>query len=667
MRQFMADIDYAMRLAIHGESALKRYTLPSVRVIRTASELRQLVGSISKAKYCAADIETGGYDGFDHLRDRILSVAYCWEPNRVFIVPEHLVPLTRYIYTEAPNTRFIWHNGKFDQKFHVAQGIRARVDEDTMLLSYAIDETKGIHDLEQLTSDILGAPDWKFMIKPYLKGKDKTYADIPPAVLYDYQARDTSSTLQIFPFLRNLVNLDSKLETLYTRTLLPMSDYLRRIEMVGIEPDLPQVEKNRVKKTKEADDLERRFNEQAIAAGYGVLNPRSPQQVSHFLYDVLKLRDPRRPNRRPVSTDEETLLTLQKHPAVEILLQYRGVHKGLSTYVNSVQEHIGADGRVHTTYLIHGTTTGRLASRDPNLLNIPRDPELRGQFKAKQVILELPNKGGTVCIRYMFMEIDVNQAELRVLGELAKDPILFQIYTDPHSPSIHEVTRGEMYGDPNSYTSADWEHHYAKFSVDSHPRVLEEQKMQAKNVNFGIVYGRTAPTFAEEFGVSPKEAQQWLDAWFNKYSGARTFLNRCRQAPLKGENLCTPFGRKRRFQVVNQEKLKDIQNQASNFPMQSIASDCVTHTGMRVQERAALEFDANIVNTVYDSILFELPNSIPQALKLGAYVLKTLRAVPREWGLTTIPFSGDIKLGSDWGHLEKVPLPRHLKKDIDNA
>lgn len=649
MRQFLADVDYACRLTKEPDG-LKRYVVPKVHVAKTLDNIIWLTDQIAKQEYVAADTETGGYQGFDFLRDRILCVGFCWDPNHTYVVPEPLIHLSRRIFRNTPNTRYIWHNGKFDQKFFWAKGIpECRVDEDTMLLSYALDETKGIHDLEQVSGDLLGAPDWKFMIKPHL-GKGKTFADVPRDILYDYMSRDISSTLQIFYPLRNQVKRDPGLETLYTRTLIPMSKYMARIEFKGMMPDLNRVSENEVQKTAEATELEVKFNTIAQESGFGFLNIRSPQQVGAFLYDHLALRDPRRKHRRPLSTDEATLLTLPQSPVVQHLLKYREVHKGLSTYVTSVGNHVGKDNRIHTSYLIHGTTTGRPASREPNLLNIPRDPLLRGQFVASP--------------GYFYMEVDVNQAELRVLAELSRDPELTHIYTTPNAPSIHLVTQIEMFGDPKQYTPQQIEHFMDKFSTHGDlKRTLDEQNMRAKTVNFGIVYGRGADSIAEEFKIPRQEATEWIAKWFAKYAGAHEFIQRCRKAPLLGQNLVTPFGRKRRFQIVNRERLNDIQNQAANFPEQSIACDCVTHTGIEVQEMAYYEYNAQIVNTVYDSLLFEMPADTPKALELGAKVLRVLSDVPKRWGLTRIPFRGDIKIGTRWGSLEKVPLPDVLKAE----
>jgi DNA polymerase-1 len=263
----------------------------------------------------------------------------------------------------------------------------------------------------------------------------------------------------------------------------------------------------------------------------------------------------------------------------------------------------------------------------------------------------------------MLLEIDINQAELRVLGDLSKDQTLYQIYTIPNHPSIHDVTRIDMFGDPKQYSQSDWSKWMERFSISDYTdqkRCIHEQKMRAKAINFGIVYGRGASSVAEDFEVPVPEAQEWITKWFRKYEGAGKFINRCRSAPLKGENLVTPFGFKRRFQLVAPEKLNDMQNQAANFPEQSIAWHLTLHTGLLIQDIARYDYDAYIVNTVYDSILFELPDN-GAALELGARALNILSEVPRRIGLTHIPFRGDIKIGRSWGHLEEVELPASVQ------
>src|SRR5690606_30203538 len=160
-------------------------------------------------------------------------------------------------------------------------------------------------------------------------------------------------------------------------------------------------------------------------------------------------------------TGEKVLNALPPHPAIDLLKKYRKIQKGLSTYVKPVSDHIQDDGRVHQSYLIHGTATGRLACRDPNLQNIPREPKLRGQF--------IPKPG------YCYVEVDLNQAELRSLAALSGDDELCRIYVDPDSKGLHEEVRADLYGMKDDWSEQQIEQFKRKWYADSVERIVEEQ------------------------------------------------------------------------------------------------------------------------------------------------------------------------------------------------
>lgn len=650
LRQFLADVDYACDL-VRGED-YRRYVVPKFQVIQSLTELHNLAHyfqSLPEGTPIAADSETGGYSGFDHLRDRILCTGYCVDPSLVYVIPERLVPESRCLYDNR--CRFVWHNGKFDIRFHLAKGVPARVDEDTMLLSYTLDEIGGVHDLEQVASDLIGVPDWKYMIQPWLelaknkhpKGYKVTYADIPDETLYDYMCRDISSTLQIFPILRRQVEANPHLERLYTQTLIPMSAYLVEVELNGLKLDLQQVQKNQERLGGLCQSFEGELNRIASVHGLSGINPRSPVQLLPFLRDTLKLRMPN--GGPPRSTDNDTLEKLPQVQFVQVLKKYRKVQKAKSTYVDPAPSWINISGRVHTTYKIHGTRTGRLASADPNLLNIPRDPELRGQFEAED---------GNI-----FLEVDENQAELRVLAWLSSDPELMKVYTIPGTLGIHDTVTIELFGHIKEYTPEHFKAMLEKFNVahlppeDWNKELYHEMKMKAKNVNFGIPYGITNVGLADQIEDTPQVAQQYLNKWYKKFPKAWNYILRCRQSVILGERLITPFGRIKRFGAVSREMVNELQNQAANFPMQSIASDIMIHTGLEMRDRIKdPKYGAvKIVNTVYDSILYELPNQKELIDDLARQTIAVVAEKAHLWGMRSVPMKAEAKIGTRWGNL----------------
>jgi len=559
-RQFKADLTYAFDLA--AGAPRKKPIIPKFIVCDTVPKVREATGVLSGAEYLAADTETGG---FDRINDEVLCLGISEDPSEVFIFPEVSLPFLRPLF-HAQTPKWIWHNGKFDMHFIRRYGLDAKVDEDTMLLSYALDESGGVHDLEQVAGELLGAPNYKHMVKPYAPKKTDSYRNVPPPILHKYLSLDTSNTLQIFNILRPLVARDPHLEKLYTKVLIPASELLYHVEKKGIQVDPEQVLKNEKRLTGEIEETITKLHQ---VIGYEI-NPNSPKQVAKLLFDELGLR---KLNKR--STAKEVLDRLPKRPEITGIRDFRKATKARSTYSKPYLPENGLitpGGRLYThTYNIHGTRTGRLSSKEPNVQNIPRDPELRGIFIAAP--------------GHVLIEFDYDQAELRSLAALSGDTRMVELYNDPTHMSIHDETGNWLFGE--------------NFS--------SEQRMRSKAVNFGIVYGREAQSLADEFGVSLQVAQSWIDGWFERFPGAHAYIKRCRRAPLNGETMYTSFGRKKRHWLVTKKMLKAMQNEASNFPHQSIASDLTLDSAIRVRERIAA-LGAYIVNLIHDSILVECPD-----------------------------------------------------------
>jgi len=653
-RQFKADVAYAVSLACGKEPY--RFVPPTWSYVDTPETLDAFLNAVREHKgIIAGDLETMG---FSHRQDKILMGGFTLDGKHVYIIPGYkreYTPDRITIDKIAPmwesslrtvnggNVDFCWHNGKFDVKFLRHQhGYNAYVDEDTMLMSYALDETRGIHDLETVSSDWLGSPNWKGILDAHKK-KNQSYDVIPEPILVKYMAYDIANTFNLHTTLRPLVAMDAKSELLYTKTLIPGSEYLSRIEMCGMYVDMQRVEENRAAYTDEVKKYNDEINAISIASGYGPINPNSPLQLVDFLFNTLKLPTKER------STNEKVLEKLPDHPAVVALRKYRKLNKGLTTYVTPITEHLQDDGRVHQSYLIHGTATGRLACRDPNLQNIPREPKLRGQFIPK------PD--------YVYVECDLNQAELRSLAALSGDTELCRIYTDPNSKGLHEEVRSTIFGNPSDWSDEQLKRFYDRWYTTELERVLEEQKMRAKNTNFGIVYGITPAGLSEQIEDTVMEATRMLATWAKKFPQAWNFIQLCRNAPLHGKDLVTVFGHKKRFGVITPENIVSIQNEAANFPHQSTASTITMQAGIRLQELLKDQFNTDIVNTVHDCLLLEVPKHRETIDKVIDVTLHEMEQVPVDWGITTIPFKAEAKIGIRWGQL-KSPMKFYSEYDL---
>lgn len=637
-RQFKADVDYAIRLLLGGVP--KGVPNTTYTLIDSQAALDGFISDylMSPSPYIAADYET---TGFSHLNNRLICAGYSLNGRHSYIVPildnpETLAFLN--VIHSLPGARFIWHNGKFDIKFAHAAGIpEAFVHEDTMLMSYALDETRGIHDLETVGSDWLGSPNWKNELKKFIPKKGN-YSHAPRPKLYLYLSKDLYNTWAVFFIFRDILAADPVSSKLYNETLIPASKMLARVEERGIYVDRVRVKENDKAFTKEEKHWSDELNRIAIASGWHEINPNSPPQLCEFLFDHLKLKS------RERATHEKILRDLPDHPAVMVLRKHRKVQKSLSTYVTSIYDNIDIDGRVHSTFLLHGTATGRLSSRNPNVENIPRDYQIRGQYIAA------PGR--------ILIEPDLNQAELRSLAVFSGDPELIRIYTT-QGMSLHEEVRHAIFGAPKDWSGKQITDFMFRFNLkerigpNGDDLIIEEQKMRAKTVNFGIVYGREAPSIAEEYHISVPEAQGWITTWFKRFKGAAIFINNCRMAPVRMQNLKTVFGHRKRFGVVTLETLKTIQNQAANFPHQSFASTVCLHAAMRTQDFLAEEHDAHFINLIHDSLLIDCPDNDDAIRIVTNYVMAEMEQVPRDYGIRKVPFIADAKIGYRWGSAMK--------------
>jgi DNA polymerase-1 len=661
-RQFRGDIRYALELYNGGSP--KRQVDVDYLVIETPEMLAKLVRRFKELPQdtaVAADIETGsppsdpeGPGGFNHIDDAVISLGLAFREDAVYIIPEEPIghSLTRRLF-QLPNVRWVWHNGKFDVKFLRRAGIEeARVDEDTMLQSYTLDERGGVHSLDIVGHDWLDIPNWEEELKKYKK-KKQSYRVIPKPVLYKYQALDVSATLRLYNVMKPMIDQDKHNANLYYNQLIPASEYLSRVEDRGLLVDFDKVNENMERLDKQAAELCEPIYEAALQfpdSGYDLKLPNSPTQLAKLLYDDLKFRTKTR------STSKEALEELPAgHPVIKALKAYRKVAKLNSTYVKPLKESVASDLAIHTVFKLHGTATGRLACGDPiNLQNIPRDGDIRGQFVARP--------------GYIFIEPDLSQAELRSLAAFSGDPLLCKIYNDPDAPGVHDTVRAQMYGNPADWSSLDIERYRQKWFItetDTDKQIkaiLEEQKMRAKNVNFGIIYGITEYGLADQMECSYEEARQALKIWAQTFPVAWEFIQRCKSAPRKGQNLVTLFGNRKRHGVIAFENLQALENEAANFIHQATASHIMLRAGIQRWKYYRDTYDAWMVNIVHDSTLIECPDDYDTVVTVAKDFMDTLIRIPKELGIHRVPFVADAKVGKRWGRSSMISFDKYEKE-----
>lgn len=659
LQQFKRDIRMAIKLVTGDESeeedddydeqeqaearratikAVGKFAAPNYVVLETPEEVKELADLLKTQKYIAGDFETDGFDPRQriynppsYMGEGILSIGISFQKNFAYVVPGKLI--TNDLFDN--DAEWIWQNGKFDLGWGREYGYKdIRVNHDTMMLSYSLNEQSGMHDLEQIGADWLQAPNYKDMLDQHVPSRKHSYAFIPKPVLYKYQAIDACLTYCLLDPLLSRVMADKHLSKSYTQVIIPAIEFIHEIERNGFMCDAEEIAKNEERllgicKTHE-DEFIKMYQVIVTSDKYQVqcmdtygetvpetINMRSPQQLQKFLYGILKLG--------PASwgTGIKILDRLPKHPVVDVLKAYRKVQKQVSTFVTPIRLKAGTDGRMRTTFKLHGTTTGRLSSNKPNMQNIPRDPLIRGQFIAP------PGR----CL----LEVDLSQAELRVLACLSQDIAMIDIFLS--GKSLHDEVAEYLFGKGFG----------------------KEQKMIAKNINFGIIYGITAKGLFDQVQLGAKRqgsdlevtmeaAQQWINGWYERFPQAHEFIEKCRDAPLKGQSLISVFGRKRRFNVVTRERLHGMQNEAANFPEQTTASDITLTSGTRIYKELKRDHDSLVVNTVHDCLVNDLPDRMETVAAVARKIMSTMESIPREWGLTEVPFKAEAEIGYRWGN-----------------
>ena len=665
-RQYRADIEYALDL-VRGfpkKKPVDTYFLVCDTPVKVLNAVRRLI----KKPRWFNDIET---TGFNRFRDEVLCWGVAYDPRLVYIIPGAVSPQKAVELGAHPSWmdgapsmipyfiqcirryagRMTWHNGKFDISFTRREGDEHKVNDDTMLLSYCHDESGGIHDLEQVASDLLGTEDHKWILKQWTPKRSDSYCKVPRQVLYNYLAFDVADTAGIFPILHRRIDEDSKLKKLYSELLIPFSESAYWIEHSGMAASEFAVQRQQIRLQKELDRTIEIVQEEVRKVGVeGYVSPSSPQQIAHILFDVLKLKnqDGTLPER---STRKEILEKLPQIPIVKAQREFKKAQKQKSTYADTILTAIEPhDGRVHPTLMIHGTRTGRLAHKI--IANIPRDKRIRGMYAIsvpfQEKVLQFPpallQRHGYSLSNVtqsnpnrIYIKADLDQAELRVLAAMSADPELCAIYLS-NTRKLHREVANDIWGSPGTNEGKKG----GEFKWGN------EEYMRAKALNFGIIYGRQEFSIADEFGIPVKEAQGYIDYWKNKFPVAWKFLLDCRSAPLRNQTIVTPFGRKKRHWIVTRENLQALQNEASNFPEQSIASDIVLEATNKLTPILRSR-GVNIVFLVHDELIAEAPDDLGTISWARSQITDALEQAPKTWGITRVPFKADTSIGRRWG------------------
>jgi DNA polymerase-1 len=602
-----------------------RWETPDYRVFEDPREAIAALHSLrdDPREYVAIDIEVDidKDKSFDHPQNyHLLCVGLAYARNKAIVIGETACgseDVMDALSELAKSKKLIAQNGKFDLAGLLPHIGKQKLFFDTMLASYCLDERQGVHGLKHMAVEFLGAPRYDEEIKRYV-GPNDGYGVIPRDVLYRYNAFDVCCTFALFQMF--VTRLDAQQLRPVHDMLLRASQELIFVEYNGIGVDLRYIDELTEQFTARLQALEQTLDEVTARTTGGKvesLNPRSPKQVKEALAAMNITVD---------STNAETLEGLRERlegdprkDFIDALLHYRFEHKQFSTYVKGVRKRARA-GRVHPTFLLHGTTTGRLSCRNPNLQNVPRDKRMRRMY--------VPTKESNI-----FVQADYGQAELRVLAWLAGDQYFTQIFNDGQVDVFDDLT-------PILYPGA-------RKELMS-PEDWKELRIRVKAFVYGLNYGRTEYSIAREYGLPVNEAKAMRERFFDVIPEIVEFRKDVLRRIHRGEDLISPFGRHRRFYLITKENREELEKEALAFLPQSTASDICLNAMVAIRPQL-VGTGCFVRNIVHDSILLEGPAERQQWMAdiLTEEMIGSAANIVGDY----IQFKVDVEVGKSWGDL----------------
>ncbi|MEH6674078.1 MAG: DNA polymerase I [Sulfitobacter sp.] len=595
--------------------------------------LQAWIDRIYEFGYVAVDTET---TGLDDMVAQLVGVSLCVEPGKACYIPlihkargsddlfgsddlaEGQIPLEDALrlltpMLQDPTILKVGQNMKYDSKIFGQLGINVAPIDDTMLLSYAMHAGLHGHGMDTLSERYLSHT--PIPIKPLLgSGKSAiTFDKVPLADAVKYAAEDADITLRLWQLFKpqlHRVEVTKVYETL-ERPLVPV---LAAMERSGVKVDRDTLSRMSNAFAQKMAGLEDEIYQLAGRK----FNVGSPKQLGEILFDEMALEGGKKGKTGAYATGADVLEDLAtEHDLPARVLDWRQLSKLKSTYTDALQDHINPDtGRVHTSYSIAGASTGRLASTDPNLQNIPIRSEegrrIREAFVAEQ---------GKVLIA-----LDYSQIELRILAHIANIPELKQAFQD--GIDIHALTASEMFGVPLDEMTSD-------------------VRRQAKAINFGVIYGISGFGLARNLRIPRAEAQGFIDRYFERFPGIRTYMNDTKAFAKEHGFVQTLFGRKIHTPEISAKgpRAGFAQRAAINAPIQGTAADVIRRAMIRMPD-AIKGLPATMLLQVHDELLFEVEKGAEDALIDAARHVMENAADPVV--KLDVKLTVDAGIGSNW-------------------
>ncbi len=523
---------------------------------------------------------------------------------------------------EDPSIKKIGQNIKFDFIVFFKHGINMTSMEDTMLMSYVLDAGKNRHNMDTLSEIHLNHKTISFKDLVGTGKKEINFSEVDVEKAKDYAAEDADITFRLYKKFQKSLK-DEKMINIYEIFEKPLLKILAFMEIEGVKID-----------NKFLKSLSNKFEKKIIKIQNDVFkiskkefNIASPKQLGEILYNDLKIADLKKTKKGSFATSASVLedLAFKGHKFPQLVLDWRQVSKLKNTYSDSLPEHINPNTqRVHTSFLLAATTTGRLASSDPNLQNIPIKSEdgkdIRKAFIAKK--------------DHVLISADYNQIEMRILADLADVKGLKKAFNN--NEDIHSLTASQI------------------FNVDI-KKVNQDQRRKAKAINFGIIYGISQYGLAKQINVTNHEAEEFLNAYFLKFPEIKIYMDRTIKFCRKSGFVNNIFGRRSHFININDKNynIRNFQERAAiNAPIQGSAAEIMRLAMIRLDKKLSDQKNQNtkMLLQIHDELIFETPKE--EAKRISKIIIDEMSSVVKsEQHSFSIPLTVDLNTGENWGTL----------------
>ena len=530
------------------------------------------------------------------------------------LVLEKLKPLL-----EDPSIKKIGQNIKFDYIIFYKHGITLTSMEDTMLMSYVLDAGKNRHNMDTLSEIHLGHKTISYKDLVGTGKKEINFREVDVEKAKDYASEDADITFRLYKkFYKSLK--EEKMINIYEVFEKPMLKILAHMEIEGVKIDNKFLKVLSLKFEKKIEKIQK----EVFKISKKEFNIASPKQLGEILYNDLKIADLKKTKKGSFATSAQVLedLAFKGHKFPQLILNWRQVSKLKNTYTDSLQEHINLNTkRVHTSFLLAATTTGRLASSDPNLQNIPIKSE-DGKDIRKAFVAEKD---------HVLISADYNQIEMRILADLADVKELKKAFNN--NEDIHSLTASQI------------------FNIDI-KKVTKDQRRKAKAINFGIIYGISQYGLAKQINVSNHEAEEFLNAYFSKFPEIKIYMDRTIKFCRKSGYVSNIFGRRSHFININDKNynVRNFQERAAiNAPIQGSAAELMRLAMIRLSKKLN-DQKTKMLLQIHDELIFEAPKE--EVKRVSKIIIDEMSSVAKsEQHSFSIPLTVDLNSGDNWGTL----------------